>query len=263
MRALLALLLALCTPAAAQQTEVDVELLLLVDVSRSMSPAELALQRDGYARALTSDAVVTAIGDGMTGRIALAYVEWAGRDRQRIVVDWALIADATDLQAFADRLTATRPTTLRRTSIHAALMFGADYIDGNGFAGLRRIIDISGDGANNMGRPAPEARDAVTARGITINGLPLMTAREGDTWLPDLDAYYAACVIGGPGAFVIPVAAWEDFAEAVTRKLVLELAGPPLLPEHTAPERLVPAQGYNCLIGEQMWFRRNQNMREF
>lgn len=259
MRLTLALLAALiAAPLSAQQTEVDVELLLLVDVSRSMSPNELILQRHGYAEALTSPQVVTAIGDSMTGQIALAFVEWAGTGRQRIIMDWTLIRGEDDLTAFADTLRIGPLTTQQRTSIHSALTFGADYIDGNGYAGLRRVIDISGDGPNNMGRPAPEARDAVVARGITINGLPLMTRQDDRSSLriDDLDAYFAACVIGGPGAFVIPVTRWEDFAQAVTRKLVLELAdtGP--------PERIHRAQAYNCLIGEQMWFRRNQNMRE-
>ncbi|SMY07840.1 hypothetical protein LOM8899_01980 [Flavimaricola marinus] len=259
MRVLALLLGLLAGPLSAQQTEVDVELLLLVDVSRSMSPSELALQRQGYATALTSPQVVTAIGDSMTGQIALAYVEWAGAGRQRIIMDWTLIRGEDDLTAFADVLRVGRLTTQLRTSIHAAIDFGADYIDGNGYAGLRRVIDISGDGPNNEGRPAPEARDQAIARGITINGLPLMTRGTGSAGmrLDDLDVYYANCVIGGPGAFVIPVTRWEDFAEAVTRKLVLELAD-----AAPAPEQITLAQGYNCLIGEQMWFRRNQNMRE-
>jgi hypothetical protein len=258
MRLVLALILGLmASPAPAQQIEVDVELLLLVDVSRSMSPTELTLQRQGYATALTSPQVITAIGESLTGQIALAYVEWAGSGRQRIIMDWTLIRGEADLIAFAETLRIGPLTTQQRTSIHAALDFGADYIDGNGFDGIRRVIDISGDGPNNEGRPAPEARDDTVARGITINGLPLMTrtGSGGTTRIEDLDAYYANCVVGGPGAFVIPVTEWEDFAEAVTRKLVLEIAD-------AAPERIYLAQAYNCLIGEQMWFRRNQNMRE-
>ena len=154
----LALCLALAGPAAAQQQEVDVELLLLVDVSRSMSAAELDLQRQGYAEALTSDPVVEAIGGGMTGRIALAYVEWAGEGLQRVVVDWTLIEGEADLAGFAGALTAGPSFTQSRTSISGALRFGAAYLGGNGYDGLRQVIDISGDGPNNQG--AAGRRDA-------------------------------------------------------------------------------------------------------
>lgn len=253
MRALLTVLALLAAPAVAQQQEVDVELLLLVDVSRSMSANELELQRRGYAQALTSEPVLAAIAEGMTGRIAIAYVEWAGFGLQRVVVDWTLVEGRDEIEAVAATLLAGFAYTQSRTSIAGALRFGAAYLDGNGFDGLRRVIDISGDGPNNEGGAVTEARDAATARGIQINGLPLMTREfEGAAWrLDDLDLYYAACVIGGPGAFVVPVTEWPDFAEAVTRKLVLELAG--------AVPRTIPVQAiqYDCLIGEKMW-RRNR-----
>ena len=149
---------------------------------------------------------------------------------------------------------------MRRTSISSALLAAADLFDGNGFIGLRQVIDISGDGPNNEGLPVTEARDQVLARGIVINGLPLMTNDGFATGftLPDLDEYYRQCVVGGPTAFVVPVTDWDQFAEAVRQKLVLELVGLPPPPGLAVQGRIVPAQGYNCLIGEQIW-RRNQD----
>ncbi|MCM2560955.1 DUF1194 domain-containing protein [Lutimaribacter sp. EGI FJ00015] len=256
MRRLLALCLAcLATPLPAQTpVEVDVELVLAVDVSRSMQPAELELQRRGYATALTSDAVLGAVGRGLLGRVAITYVEWAGSRSQRVIVPWTLLETAEDAEWIAAQILTQSGGAMRRTSISGALELGAQSIDANEFQGLRRVIDISGDGPNNAGRAVDAARDRVLAQGITINGLPLMTrdallARWG---IPDLDAYYAACVIGGPGAFLIPVTRWEDFGDAVRRKLVMEIVG--------APARLLPAQmpahpDYNCRIGEEIWQR--------
>ncbi len=249
--ALLALLLLVVLAVRLRAEEVDLELLLLVDVSRSMSPAELEIQRRGYAEALTSDQVAAALGRTMTGRIALAYVEWAGESRQTTVRDWTLITRRDDLAAFAAILLANRTVTQSRTSIAAALRHGTALLEENRFEGLRRVIDISGDGPNNQGGLVTEARDAALARGITINGLPLLTRDgRGAAWrLDDLDVYYAHCVIGGPGAFVVPVTDWQDFTDAVTRKLVLEIAG-------VAPERLIRAQqaaAYDCRVGERMW----------
>ena len=247
--AALFLLLRSCVPLRAE--EVDLELLLLVDVSRSMSASELELQRQGYVEALRSDAVAAALGRALTGRMALAYVEWAGETRRRVVQDWRLIESRADLLAVADVLETDRTTRQSRTSITAALRFGAGYFDDNGFEGMRRVIDISGDGPNNQGGLVTAVRDAVVVKGITINGLPLMTDDGAFMRIDDLDRYYQLCVIGGPGAFVMPVTVWEDFAEAVTRKLVLEIAGAP-------EERVIPVQSaaaYDCEIGEKMWRR--------
>lgn len=258
---LLALLAPLClVPGTGRAVEVDLELLLLVDVSRSMSQAELELQRDGYAQALRSDSVAAALGRALTGRIALAYVEWAGEHSQRVVHDWTLIESRDDLDAFASVLASRRTTTQSRTSIASALRAGAFLIDTNDFDGLRRVIDISGDGPNNQGGLVTAARDEVLAEGIVINGLPLMTHEAGGAaWrLPDLDAYYRNCVIGGPGAFVVPVTEWRDFTGAVIRKLVLEISG-------TTPERLIRVQAhgaYDCEIGEKIW-RRNRDFDDF
>lgn len=249
------LALAGAQPAMAQEP-VDVELVLAVDVSLSMSPGELDIQRRGYAAALTHREVVNAILDGAHGRIALTYFEWAGTFWQQVVVPWMVIASAEDAQRAADLLAGRPPASARRTSISGALEFAGDLLAESGFAGLRRVVDVSGDGPNNQGRPVTFARDALVAAGITINGLPLMT-RGGPTSrfdVADLDAYYRECVIGGPGAFVIPVNDWSQFPEAVRRKLVLELArreGGEL------PVRLVQAGGHDCMIGEKMWQSRS------
>ncbi|WP_102108530.1 DUF1194 domain-containing protein [Oceaniglobus roseus] len=252
---LMILLLVAAFPARAQEVEVDVELLLLVDVSRSMSPTELEIQRRGYAEAILSPTVIEAVRNGLLGRTAVSYVEWAGSHSQRVVVDWMLLEDEADARAFADSLTATFSLTMRRTSLSGAIDFGARSLRDNGFRGLRRVMDISGDGPNNEGGPVLPARDAALAQGLIINGLPLMT--EGgryDRWsLEDLDQYYLNCVIGGPGAFAIPVTDWAQFAEAVRRKLVLELVGTPVAVPQKAQYSGVTPQGYDCLIGEKMW----------
>ncbi|MEL6751568.1 MAG: DUF1194 domain-containing protein [Pseudomonadota bacterium] len=251
--ALFAILFA--TPAAAE-TEVDVELFLAVDVSRSMTPRELEIQRRGYAAALSSPAVGRAIEGGLLGRVAITYVEWAGAGRQRVVLDWTLLESATDAQAFAARLTSRYEPLLRRTSISSVLDFARDDIETNAYRGLRRVIDVSGDGPNNAGTPVRPARDRAVAAGIVINGLPLMT-REGmgSQWhLDDLDEYYRACVIGGPGSFVIPVRDWDEFPEAVRQKLVQELANL-VEPRHAQLSSATPDGGYDCMVGEKVWDR--------
>lgn len=254
--------LATALPAQAQTlVEVDVELVLAVDVSRSMSPRELEIQRQGYAAALTSDAVLGAVGGGLLGRIAITYVEWAGSGTQRVVVPWTLLENAQDAERVAGQILTNSGGSMRRTSISGALGFGAQMIATNQYQGLRRVIDVSGDGPNNEGRAVDDMRDTVIAQGITINGLPMMTTDGlSSRWgIPDLDVYYEACVIGGPGAFFIPVTQWEDFGDAVRRKLVLEIAG--------TPARVIPAQmrqrpDYDCLIGEQIWRRNMQIFME-
>lgn len=238
----------------AQDIEVDVELFLAVDVSRSMSPAELEIQRRGYAEALTSPEVMSAIRGGLIGRIAVTYVEWAGEYAQRVIVPWTLLQSPQDAMQVAETITAHFDIGLRRTSISGALQFAADDFADNGFQGLRRVIDVSGDGPNNQGTPVLDARDDVLARGFIINGLPLMTQDAlSEMWgIPDLDIYYQRCVIGGPGAFVIPVFSWDQFAGAVKRKLVLEIAGLPAQIHRVQMQQLAP---YDCMIGEKTWAR--------
>ena len=246
-------------PALAQdEIEVDLELVLMVDVSRSMTARELEIQRRGYAEALQTDAVFGAVQSGLLQRVAVTYIEWAGT--QEVIVPWRVLQTRADLEAFATELTAHFDQSLRRTSISSALLYGAEQLETNIYSGLRRVIDISGDGPNNQGGNVVNARDAVLSKGITINGLPLLT-REGmgnDWHLEDLDIYYQTCVVGGPGSFVIPVLDWADFAEAVRRKLVLEMSANP------QPETLIQAQGRardpsDCQVGEKIWQDRRQN----
>ena len=238
---------------------VDIALVLAVDVSLSMSYEELQIQREGYAAAISSPDVVRAIERGLYGRIAIAMFEWANDTHSRAVLEWTVIGNADDAARVAQTLRATRSIGHRRTSISGAIERAAGLLEAVPYDPLRRVIDISGDGPNNHGNPVTEARDAALAMGITINGLPLMTrSGPGAAFsIDDLDRYYARCVIGGPGGFMVPVNDWDQFAEAVRRKLVLEIGG--LQP---APPRVVPAQfvlqdeAYDCLIGEKIWRQR-------
>jgi hypothetical protein len=222
-----------------------------------MSPDELAIQRDGYAAALTDPQVLDAIADGAYGRIALTYFEWAGSSTQHLIVPWTVIGSPADAQAFAAKLTSNPPNSARRTSISGAIEYGVDLFAESPFRSFKRVIDISGDGPNNQGTPVQIAREMAVGKGIIINGLPLMT-RGGYSSIYDvteLDRYYTDCVIGGPGAFMIPVNEWSQFPEAVRRKLVLELAGG--FPQRAEADLLVvlaqQTDGYDCLVGEKMW----------
>lgn len=246
--------------AAASAEPVDVELVLAVDVSLSMSPAELDIQRKGYAAALTDPKVLEAIEGGAYGRIAVTYFEWAGNAMQKVIVPWTVVASAADAEAVAAQLQAMPPASARRTSISGALEFAADLMAESPFESQKRVIDISGDGPNNQGAPVTGARDAVVAQGIVINGLPLMTngGRMSVFDVANLDRYYADCVVGGPGSFTVPVTDWAQFPEAIRRKLVLELAGgpAPLEPASLQSAPVIFAQagsGVDCLLGEKMW----------
>lgn len=240
--------------ADAADEPVDVELVLAVDVSLSMSPAELEIQRRGYAAALTDASVLQAIADGAYGKVAVTYFEWAGTSSHHVVVPWTTIAGPADAARVAEQLTAAVPNSARRTSISAALEFAGDLLAESSFHGTKRVVDISGDGPNNQGAPVETARDALISQGITINGLPLMTT--GGTISPydvaDLDKYYSDCVIGGPGAFMVPVNDWTQFPEAIRRKLVLELADAP--PGKELPiVRAAAEPRSDCMIGEKTW----------
>lgn len=249
-------------PPARAQEIVDVQLVLAVDVSLSMSSGELEIQRRGYAEALVHDDVVNAILSGLHGKIAVTYFEWAGHFSQRIIIPWTRIASAEDARRVADQLSANPPSSARRTSISGALDFAGDLLAESGFRGLRRVVDVSGDGPNNQGGPVVPARDRLVDMGITINGLPLMTNGGLTTSfdVKDLDTYYRNCVIGGPGAFVVPVNEWSQFPEAIRRKLVLELAD---AKKHEP--QVVLAQfhsAYDCLVGEKMWRDRSWMWRD-
>ena len=236
------------------QTEVDLELVLAVDVSRSMDIDELDVQREGYVAAFRHPDVISAIRSGPLGRIAVTYVEWAGPQNQATVIPWTVIDSEDAAQAFATLLSATARGRYMWTSISAGLLYAAAAFNNNEFTSARQVIDVSGDGPNNRGSPIEPVRASVTASGITINGLPLVVKRFGPYSLPNLDIYYEDCVIGGPGAFLIPVHEMSQFALAVRRKLLLEIAG--LSPRIMRASETVPAQRMDCLIGEKLIERR-------
>lgn len=239
-------------PEAGAQMPVDVELVLAVDMSQSMDAGEHELQRSGYLAALVHPDVLGAIESGIYGRVAITYVEWGGPLSQAVAVPWTLIGDEASARGFVAALAARPIRTIHGTSISGALAFAASRFEANGYDGFRRVIDISGDGPNSTGRPVVPIRDAVLEQGLVINGLPIMLRQPGYTpWsIPDLDIYYADCVIGGPGAFVLPVDDPRQLADAIRQKLVLEIAGtPPRLMPATATTR---AARIDCLIGEKL-----------
>lgn len=238
------------TGAVAADTKVDLELVLAVDVSRSMDIDELIVQRDGYAAAFRHPDVVSAIRSGPLQSIAVTYVEWAGPDHQVTVLPWTLIDDDVAARGFADRLLSSPPGRYTGTSISGGLMFSAAAFAANGFAGDRRIIDVSGDGPNNRGVPVLPVRAKIIADGITINGLPLVVkAPSGPYSIDNLDVYYEDCVIGGPGAFLIPVHDMSQLAGAIRRKLVLEIAGAAKIIPASEAARMPRV---DCMIGEKL-----------
>ena len=243
-------LLAGAPPAVAEQ-RVDLELVLAVDVSYSMDLDEQRLQRDGYVEAFRDPAIINAIQSGQHGRIAVIYIEWAGWGVQEIVVPWTVIDGPATANALADRLAKSAISRQRRTSVAGALTFSGAQFGTGGFGGERRVIDVSGDGPNNSGPPVTPVRDELVAKGIVINGLPIMNGRV-NTWgfpvLEDLDRYYEGCVIGGPGSFMIPIKERSEFATATRQKLLLEIAGlepPPRVMRAATPPKM------DCMIGEQ------------
>lgn len=245
-------------PALAQSVPVDLRLVLAVDVSRSMNAEEQYLQRIGYVQAFRNPIVIEAIQRGPLGRIAVTYVEWAGD--QHVVVPWTLLDGRRASEAFAQRLLDAPTRVARRTSISEALVFAAGLFDDPAFDGRRRVIDISGDGPNNLGRNVLGARNLVVSKGITINGLPILARSDslaGFFDVANLDLYYEDCVIGGPGAFIVPVLELGGFAAAILRKIILEIAGvtpPPTRRARVMPAQLSrPSQGFDCLIGEKLW----------
>lgn len=241
---LVAVTTALCLaapPALAQgwvPDDVDLELVLLADATGSIDPGEIRLQRSGYAEAMQDPAVLAAIAEGAHGRIAVTYVEWAAVTSQDVVVDWMLIGTAADAALFAERLMAAPRRAYGRNAIGAALLKGKAMIEGNAHEGFRKVIDFSGDSANNWNGPSiEEARSAVLGAGIVINGLAVLcrscaTGRSVDY---DLEAAFFERIIGGPGSFVVTADGDAAFADAVRRKLIMEIAGD--VPDATLAER--------------------------
>ncbi len=215
------------TPSARAEL-VDLELVLAVDVSGSVDAEEAQLQRDGLVAAFRDQRVIRTIQGGRRGRIAVAFMEWAGTQHGDLIVDWRVVRDDASAVAFADAVAAAPLTTALWTSISNAMDFGRELLASSPHQGRRRVIDISGDGANNHGEFVLKARKRTIDAGITINGLPIVNdriSRFGLAPIKNLDLYYQDCVIGGTGAFLIVANGFSDFARAIRRKLILEIAG--------------------------------------
>jgi hypothetical protein len=236
--------------------DVDVELVIAVDVSYSMDPDEQALQREGYILGLTSPEFLNALQEGVHGKIAVTYFEWAGAADQQIVVPWRIVDGPAAAKAFTHEIAAAPYRRAYRTSISGALHFALPLFESSGFHGLRRVIDVSGDGVNNQGDVVTIVRDAVLGHGITINGLPILLKPPSFATMDieDLDIYYEDCVIGGPGAFVIAIRRPDQFREATRTKLVQEIASREIAPGIIRAAADKPR--ISCTIGERMWQQR-------
>ena len=235
-------------------TQVDAELVLAVDISYSMDQEEQKLQRAGYAAALTSADFLSALRSGPLGKVAIAYMEWASSRDQKVLIDWTVIDGPEAAKTFTDKLMESPYRRASRTSVSGAIDASMALFEGNGLDGIRRVIDISGDGPNNDGRLITTARDDAIAAGVTVNGLPLLIrpVRAAFMDIEDLDLYYRDCVIGGPGSFMIPVRDTSAFIDATRTKLVMEIAGLSPLPV----VRVADKPAMSCTIGEDLWRRR-------
>lgn len=224
------LLGALSFAPVALAADVDLLLVLAADVSRSVDAAKFQLQRDGYAAAVADSRVLETIRAGRNGRIGLSFVEWSGIGAQRVVVDWMSVGDSAAAKDFGDRLLEAPRSFADRTSISGAIEFAMAHLARAPFDARRQTIDISGDGTNNSGRDVSELRDQAVAKGITINGLAILS-QTPLPWNPEhtnppggLDHYYRTNVIGGPGAFVMVAKNFETFGDAIISKLIAEVA---------------------------------------
>jgi Protein of unknown function (DUF1194) len=232
---------------------VDIELILAVDVSYSMDMDELAIQREGYAQALVSKDFLQALKAGPNGKISITYFEWAATSDQKIIIPWRVIDGPETADAVSAEIMRTPVRRASRTSISGAINFAMPLFEQDPYRGLRRVIDISGDGPNNNGTPVTLARDTALDKGIIINGLPIMVKEPSFSTMDieNLDWYYEDCVIGGPGSFVVSIKDREKFKEAIRTKLILEVAG------RTPPHPLVPVADkeprVSCTIGEKIW----------
>jgi hypothetical protein len=224
----------------ARADDVDVALVLVTDVSRSIDDSEFKLEKDGYASAFTSQKVLEAIQGGPTGKIAVSYVEFASSFEVRTVLDWTVIRDRASAQAFVERLTAAPRSFWGRTAISAGVDQAVQLLAESGMNATRHVIDVCGDGTNNAGREISEARDDAVKSGITINGLAIINDHPV-SWTfahvqppGGLANYYRANVAGGPGSFVLEVHDFSTFGEAMTRKLIDEIATGPVPPKFAA-----------------------------
>ncbi len=216
---------------ASLAVEVDIELVLAVDVSSSVDAVEARLQKNGYLEALVDPYVIDAITTGKIGRIAVIYIEYAGKSYQRVVADWAVISDMESARAFTRTLSLAAVSTAPSTSISALIDFSVQQIFNNGYSARRAIIDISGDGPNSDGRPVWDARDDAVSLGITINGLPILSSRpdpQGFSPAVGVASHYRRYVIGGPGSFLMNVNEFKNFAPVLVEKLIREIREPAL-----------------------------------
>jgi hypothetical protein len=238
------------------EPSVDVELVIAVDVSYSMDLDELAVQREGYAQAIVSKEFLQALRTGPNSKISVTYFEWSASTDQKVIIPWRVIDGPETADAVAAEIMNTPVRRGSRTSISGAITFAMPLFDEDPYPGLRRVIDISGDGPNNNGPPVTPVRDEALAKGIVINGLPIMVKEPSYATMDidNLDWYYEDCVIGGPGSFVVPIKGRENFKEAIRSKLIREVAG-------RTPDRPVrPAADkeprISCMIGEKLWQNR-------
>ena len=219
--------------ALADDEQVDLLLVLAADVSRSVDERKFRLQREGYAAAIVDPRVVRAMTAGVAGRIALCFLEWASDGEQIIIIDWMPVGSEAEAQAVSKRIREAPRAFMGRTSISAAIDYSMGVLARSPFAGTRRVIDVSGDGTNNSGRPVTLARDAAVGQGVTINGLVILSevplpTNPMHTHPPGgLTAYYENNVIGGPGAFVVEAESFEAFGQLLVSKLVKEIAQAP------------------------------------
>ena len=216
--------------ASARAEDVDLALVLVTDVSRSIDDTEFTLEKQGYVTAFTSKAVSDAIRGGVIGAIAVAYVEFAGSDEVRTVVDWTVIKDRATAMNFANTLSAAPRSFHGRTAISSGIDLAMQMLAESGVTATRRVIDVCGDGTNNAGRDVAAARDDAVAAGVTVNGLAIINEHPV-SWTyahvqppGGLPNYYRENVAGGPGSFVLEVRDFQTFGEAMTRKLVTEIA---------------------------------------
>ena len=235
------------------KTVVDVELILATDISYSMDMDELAIQREGYAQAIVSKEFLQALKALPNGKIAITYFEWAASTDQKVIIPWRLIDGPETADAVANEIMKTPVRRASRTSISGAIYFAMPLFDQNPYHGLRRVIDISGDGPNNNGAPVLGARDEALSKGIVINGLPIMVKEPSYSTMDidNLDWYYEDCVIGGPGSFVVSIKDRDKFKEAIRTKLLLEVAG--RTPERPTVRVAEKEPRVSCLIGEKIW----------
>jgi len=227
---LIAVAAVVIAPLARAAEPVDLLLVLASDVSRSVDQAKFQLQREGYAAAIADKRVLEAITAGRHRRIAVTFVEWSGVSSQRVVIDWTLIDGADTARKFGDQLIELPRSFAERTSISGGIDFSMGLLARSPYEAPRRTIDVSGDGTNNSGRDVGLARDEAVAKGVTINGLVILSERPMP-WNPEhtnppggLAHYYQTNVVGGPGAFVIVAENFNSFGQAIVKKLIAEIA---------------------------------------